>query len=447
MGHAVTAANVGLRADPRPDRPRLPLARRSTRCPRSPGVDGAPRRPARPPIRDGPLCAEVIKTTSDPYVGQVSHRPGVLRHAAPRRGGARVRPLRWPSAGHEDHDVDERIGAPHRDARQPAHRLRPAVAGSIVAVSKLTQRRDRRHPLLARRPAAHGAVAHADAAAARRDHRRTAQATRTSSAPPWPASRPRTRRCASSTPRRPARSCCGRLGEAHADLMLDRLRTRYGVEVDASRCARRCARRSPGPPRARAGWSSSPAATASTRSATSRSSRCRAGSGLRVRGQDRRRRRPAQFIPSVEKGVRHQIDAGRGRRLPRRRHPGDPRRRQVRTRVDSSDMAFQTAGGLALKDAAAKTHDQPARADGHRDRRRPRRVRRRRDHRRVHPARPDQRAPTPLHRRPVAGGGRRARGGDLPLRHRHPQHHPRHRRLHPGVGRLRAAAGERWPRS
>ena len=143
------------------------------------------------------------------------------------------------------------------------------------------------------------------------------------------------------------------MGEAHADVLLDRLSSRYGVSVDT--VSLRVPLRE---------------TVATSARGLGRNVKQTGGHGefgicqieveplpnerrLRVRRQDRRRRRPTAVHPSVEKGVRAQIEQGVLAGYPMtgvRVTLFDGKAHSV----DSSDMAFQKAGRAALRDAAEK---------------------------------------------------------------------------------------------
>ena len=86
----------------------------------------------------GPLVAEVVKTTSDPYVGRISLvrvfsgtlRPDATVHVSGHGMAGR---------GHEDHDVDERMGALSSPLGKAQRTVSQAIAGDLVAVAKLTR--------------------------------------------------------------------------------------------------------------------------------------------------------------------------------------------------------------------------------------------------------------------------------------------------------------------
>ncbi len=84
----------------------------------------------------GPLLAEVVKTTSDPYVGRVSLVrvfSGTLRADAAVHVSGHGR----AEQGHADHDTDERIGALTCPLGKQQRPITEAVAGDICAVAKL----------------------------------------------------------------------------------------------------------------------------------------------------------------------------------------------------------------------------------------------------------------------------------------------------------------------
>jgi len=349
MGHAVTGANVGselildliVRGFPSPAEHPLPTVT---------GIDGAPTTPlsADP---DGPLCAEVIKTTSDPYVGKVSIirvfsgtlRNDALVHVSGHFGAG---------TGPEDHDVDERIGHITAMLGSQHTEVASAIAGSVVAVSKLARAEtgdtlsspDR--PLLMdpwRMPVPLLPVAISPRSAGDEDKLGSALGRVAAEDPTLRIEHPE----------ETGQILLWTLGEAHADLILDRIRTRYGVEVESTpvQASLRETFAAPSTGNGRLVKQSGGHGQYAVVDITVEP--LPAGSGFEFVDKVVGGAVPRSFIPSVEKGVRAQLAHGVAAGYP----VVDIRVTLVDGKshsVDSSDMAFQAAGGLALKDAAAK---------------------------------------------------------------------------------------------
>jgi elongation factor G len=324
-------------------------------CPMERGCPdvGRPDGSSAPPLTcdpDGPLVAEVVKTTTDPYVGRVSLVrvfSGTLRPDIP----VHVSGHGMTDRGHPDHDVDERIGAVTSPLGGTLRPVAACPAGDICAVARLTSAEtgdtlsSPEDPRLVPRwelpvpqlPVAVEAASHAD-----EDRLATALARLVAEDP---------------TVRLERRPDTGQLllwcvGEAHAEVLLERLRVRHGVAVTtqpvrvpmvetlagSARVTGRHVKQSgghgqyavvvvegePGPP----------------------------GSGIVFEQRIVGGTVPSQFHGSVEKGVRTQA---------RRGVTGDRPIVDVRVTlvdgkahsVDSSDAAFQAAGALALRELVA----------------------------------------------------------------------------------------------
>src|SRR6516225_2901730 len=179
---------------------------------------------------DGPLLAEVVKTTSDPYVGRISLvrvfsgtlRPDVVVHVSGHGLADR---------GHADHDTDERVGALTSPLGKLQRPVASCPAGDICAVAKLTSAEtgdtlsSKERPLLMDPWAVpEPLLPVAITAKSKADEDKLSQAlSRLVAEDP-------TLRLENNAETRQLVLWC--MGEAHADLLLDRLSSRYGVAVE-----------------------------------------------------------------------------------------------------------------------------------------------------------------------------------------------------------------------
>lgn len=315
--------------------------------------DGTPRGPLTCDPA-GPLVAEVVKTTTDPYVGRISVVrvfSGTLRPDQTVHVSGHFSAFFGDGRGHEDHDVDERVGAlscPLGKAQRP---VPAAVAGDIVAVAKLTRAEtgdtlsDKDNPLLVEPwvmpepllPVAIRARSKAD-----EDKLSQALARLVAEDP--------TLRLEMNPDTRQLVLWC--MGEAHADVLLDRLAHRYGVEVDTVEHRVSLRETFTAPAKGHGRHVKQSGGHGQYAICDIEVEPLPSGAGFEFVDRVVGGAVPRQFIPSVEKGVRAQMERGVSAGYP----VVDVRVTLVDGKahsVDSSDMAFQTAGALALKDAAA----------------------------------------------------------------------------------------------
>lgn len=312
------------------------------------GLDGSPR----PPLRadaNGPLVAEVVKTTIDPYVGRVSLvrvfsgtlRPENTVHISGHGMQQRGRP---------DHDTDERIAHLYSPLGATLREVPLCVAGDICAITKssttetgdtisakddplLVAPWEMPEPLL---PVAIVAKTRSDEDALAKNLGRLT------------AGDPTMRLERNSETGQQVLWC---MGEAHADVVLDRLRA-AGAEVETE------------PMRVALRETFITTATGHGRHVKQsgghgqygvcdiRVDPLPQGAGYEFASEVVGGAVPSNYIPSVDKGVRAQMERGLVAGYPMvgiKVTVFDGKAHSV----DSSDAAFQTAGALALRDAAA----------------------------------------------------------------------------------------------
>ncbi|RDG38544.1 elongation factor G-like protein EF-G2 [Streptomyces corynorhini] len=312
----------------------------------------APDGSARPAIScdpRGPLVAEVVKTASDPYVGRISLvrvfsgtlRPDETVHVSGHGPAGR---------GHEDHDAEVRIGALSSPFGKRQRVLAHCVAGDLACVGKLVgadtgdtlsgaddpllvEPWTMPEPLLPLAVEAHGKA----------DEDRLSQGLAR-----LVAEDPAMRLEQNPDTRQLVLWC---LGEAHRDVALDRLRGRYGVRVDAVPYRVALRETFAEPSRGRGRQVKQSGGHGQFAICEIEVEPLPAGAGIEFVDRVVGGSVPRQFVASVEKGVRAQ--AARGVAAG---HPLVDIRVTLRDgkahSVDSSDAAFQTAGALALREAA-----------------------------------------------------------------------------------------------
>jgi elongation factor G len=299
----------------------------------------------------GPLLAEVVKTTSDPYVGRVSLVrvfSGTLRPDA----SVHVSGHGMAERGHADHDADERVGALTSPLGKQQRPISACPAGDICAVAKLGTAEagdtlsDPAKPMLMEpwsmpEPLLPVAIT----AKSKADEDKMSQALGR-----LVAEDPTLRMEMNAETRQLVLWC---MGEAHADLMLDRLANRYGVAVETVELRV--------PLRETVGGKAQGLGRNVKQSgghgeygiAHIEVEPLPSGSGFEFVDKIVGGVVPRQFIPSVEKGLKSQMEQGVIAGYPMvdlRVTLFDGKAHSV----DSSDMAFQKAGRAALRDAVEK---------------------------------------------------------------------------------------------
>jgi len=297
----------------------------------------------------GPLAAEVVKTTTDPYVGRVSLvrvfsgtlRPDSVVHVSGHGMAER---------GHEDHDVDERVGTLSSPLGKTHRPITQCIAGDICAIGKLGRAEtsdtlsDKENALLLSpwempEPLLPVAVR----AKSKSDEDKLSQGlSRLAAEDP-------TLRLEMNPETHQLVLWC--IGEAHTDVLLDRLKNKYGVEVEQV------------PLRVPMRETFGSKVVAHGRHVKQSGGHGQfgvcdieieplpQGAGFEFIDKVFGGAVPRQFIPSVEKGVRAQMERGVAAGYPLvdlRVTLTDGKAHSV----DSSDMAFQMAGAVAMKEAA-----------------------------------------------------------------------------------------------
>ncbi len=298
---------------------------------------------------DGPLVAEVVKTTIDSYVGRVSLvrvfsgtlRPEQTIHVSGHGMAER---------GHADHDVDERVAHLYSPLGASLREVQYCIAGDLCALTKI------------------GSAETGDTVSAKDDPLLIA---------PWEMPEPllpvavvaKTRSDEDALAKNLGRLVAGDptlrlernpethqlvlwcMGEAHADVVLDRLRA-GGADLDTEPVKVALRETFTGPAKGHGRHVKQSGGHGQYAVCDIEVEPLPTGGGFEFVDKVVGGAVPHNYIPSVEKGVRTQMERGLLAGYP----AVDLRVTLVDGKahsVDSSDAAFKTAGALALREAAS----------------------------------------------------------------------------------------------
>jgi elongation factor G len=297
----------------------------------------------------GPLAAEVVRTSIDPFLGRiclVRVFSGTLREDSPVHVGGHG----LADRGHQDHDTDERVTHIYSPLGATLRPVPYSVAGDMCALAKLgsaetgdtISSRDKPlmlatwempEPLL---PVAVEADSRSDEDALARSLGKIA------------AGDPTLRVERNAETHQLVLWC---MGEAHADVVLDRIREQ-GVKLHTVEVVTPLRETFAAPSAGHGRHVKQSGGHGQYAVCDIEVEPLDRGAGFEFVDKTVGGVIPGTFIPSVEKGVRAQMEKGVSAGFP----VVDVRVRLVGGKahsVDSSDAAFQAAGALALREAAA----------------------------------------------------------------------------------------------
>ena len=304
----------------------------------------------------GVLVAEIVKTTSDPYVGRLSLVrvfSGTLTPDQQVHVSGHFTSFFGAEQGHEDHDEDEKLGALSYPFGRSLVTAEAVVAGDLCAIGRLSRAEtgdtlsscdDARvlRPWSMPEPLLPIAIV----ASSKADEDKLSQAlSRLAAEDP-------SVRVENNGETHQLVIWC--MGEAHGEVIMERLAERYSVHVEPVPFVVSLRETFSGPAKGHGRHVKQSGGHGQYAVCDIEVEPLPEGGGFEFVDKVVGGSVPRNFIPSVEKGVRAQMERG-----VRNGYPVVDLRVTLTDgkshSVDSSDMAFQMAGGLALREAAGGT--------------------------------------------------------------------------------------------